>query len=225
MVVGLREGMRACAVAAVLCLPSANAASARTVDEALAEIGPATRRRLERQFAAAKVAYPPRRVAFLAFKTELQLELWDDSGAAPRCVRDYTILGASGVVGPKMRRGDLQVPEGIYSATWLNPNSAGYLGIKLDYPNAFDREAARKDGRRDLGGDIFIHGHWYSTGCLAMGNEAVEDLFVLAHDVGLARIEVVIAPWDLRGTPPPSFALPWTRDLYTQLQRRLKRYR
>lgn len=212
------------ALVAVLLAGPAVCTDARTVDEVLSDVAAATRARLNRSFEAAKVPYPPPRAALLAFKTEMRVELWAETAHGPRCVRDYTILGASGVVGPKMRRGDLQVPEGIYATTWLNPNSAGYLGIKLDYPNAFDRQAAKRDGRRDPGGDIYIHGHWYSTGCLAMGNEAIEDLFVLAHDTGLSRVTVIIAPWDLRSTPPPKFARPWTDELYALLVRRLKRY-
>jgi murein L,D-transpeptidase YafK len=200
---------------------------ARTLADVLTQVGPAARARLAIPFAAAKLPYPPRRVTLLALKKEMRLELWAEGPqGGPRCVRDYTILGASGITGPKLRRGDLQTPEGIYTATWLNPNSAGYLGIKIDYPNAFDRREAAKDRHRDPGGDIYVHGHWYSTGCLAMGDPAIEELFILAHDTGLARVSVILAPWDLRALPPPKIStLPWTQGLYARLSERLKRYR
>jgi hypothetical protein len=212
--------------ATFLLLGLAARAETRTVDEVLTQIGPYVRLRLARSFAQANVPYPPRRAAFLAFKKEMRLELWADGAAGPRCIRDYVILGASGVPGPKLRRGDLQVPEGIYAATWLNPNSAGYLGIKLDYPNAFDRRMAKADRRKDLGGDIFVHGHWYSTGCLAMGTDVIEDLFVLAADTGLPRLTVIIAPWELRGAPLPRHPpIAWMAELYDGIQRQLKSYR
>jgi hypothetical protein len=38
----------------------------------------------------------------------------------------------------------------------------------------------KKDGRKNLGSNIMIHGKNCSVGCLAMGDEAAEELFVLA---------------------------------------------
>ena len=70
---------------------------------------------------------------------------------------EYPILAASGVLGPKLREGDKQVPEGIYGAEALNPNSKFHLSIRLNYPNTFDRRMAQSDGRTQLGGDIMIH--------------------------------------------------------------------
>jgi len=194
-------------------------AEARTVAQVLKEVGPAARARLRPYFGSTR--YPPARVTFAAFKRERRFEIWAHDGRGKmRCVREYPIVGASGSLGPKLRRGDLQVPEGLYRATWLNPNSAGYLGIKLDYPNALDRQAAKSDGRTDLGGDIYIHGHWYSTGCLAMGDETVEDLFVLAADTGLRHVRVLIVPADLRSPTAPA-GRAWVGDLYDQLRRDL----
>ena len=47
-----------------------------------------------------------------------------------------------------------------------------------------------------------IHGGAASIGCLAIGDEAVEELFVLAALTGLDHIELVIAPSDLAGASP-----------------------
>lgn len=83
----------------------------------------------------------------------------------------------------------------------LNPDSLYHLALRIDYPNADDRARAREDGRTQLGGDIMIHGSTGSVGCLAMGDEGAEDLFVLAGDVGFERLRVWIVPTDFRRNP------------------------
>ena len=187
----------------------------------MAEIGPAALGRLRVRFAQSNVRWPSRRVALIALKQEGILELWTAGPGARQRVHAYSILAASGTVGPKLREGDEQVPEGIYRITWLHPNSAYHLSMKLDYPNAFDREKARAEGRTNLGGDIFIHGSDVSIGCLAMGNSVIEELFVLAAEVGLENVSVIVAPWDLRRRPPPADTpqnLPWLAELYRRIR-------
>ncbi len=199
----------------------------RTVANVVASLGPAARARLRPHFERARVAYPPRSLALLAFKDERRLELWAE-GAQPRFVRAYAIQAASGGPGPKLREGDLQVPEGRYRVLWLNPMSSYHLSMKLDYPNAFDQAQARRERRTRLGGDIFIHGRAVSIGCLALGDEAIEDLFVLVADVGVTRVRVLIAPADLRARelrPDERRAdLPWLDELYADLRGALRRY-
>jgi murein L,D-transpeptidase YafK len=164
-------------------------------------------------------------VALLAFKKERRMEVWAGSDGAWRFVRAYPILGASGELGPKLREGDRQVPEGIYRVEGLNPNSSFHLSMKLDYPNAFDRKYALHDGRMRPGSDIFIHGKATSVGCLAMGDEAIEELFVLVHDVGVENVRVIIAPTDPRMTPLNSRGHPaWVDELYRQIEDEFRRY-
>ena len=126
--------------------------------------------------------------------------------------------------GPKLKQGDRQVPEGIYHISRLNPNSNYHLSMKVDYPNQFDRDHAIDDGRTDLGGDIFIHGKAVSAGCLAMGDAAIEELFVLSAQVGTDNIRVIIAPSDPRlrplDTTHPSLPL-WTTELYEEITREI----
>jgi len=136
-------------------------------------------------------------------------------------LRSYSILAASGGPGPKLREGDRQVPEGIYPIELLNPNSSYHLSLRIGYPNEFDRAQAAKEGRKNLGGDIMIHGKSASIGCLAMGDEAAEDLFVLAADTGLQNIKVVLSPVDFRtgAVIPKVVKLPdWTDGLYNQIK-------
>ena len=115
-----------------------------------------------------------------------------------RFIKSYPILGASGQLGPKLKEGDRQVPEGFYGVEYLNPNSSYHLSMKIAYPNADDRARAALEGRTGLGGDIMIHGNTGSSGCLAMGDPAAEDLFILAARVGVENVEVLISPVDFR---------------------------
>src|SRR6266550_6018580 len=197
----------------------------QTVDQRLQQYGGAARARMRPYFAEAHVSYPPRRVVLVGLKAEHELQLYaagDDPSA--RFIRAYSILAASGMPGPKLREGDMQVPEGIYPIELLNPNSLYHLSLRIGYPNAFDRAHAAKEGRTNLGGDIMIHGGAASIGCLAVGDEAAEDLFVLAADAGLENLTVILAPVDFReGKKVPKVAkLPsWTDLLYQEIKTRL----
>lgn len=193
-------------------------AGARTVSDVITHYGDDARQRIKPYFKTARIGYPPKAVALLALKDEASLELWDTSAAEPVFIREYPIQALSGITGPKLREGDRQVPEGIYSIEYLNPNSSYHLSMKLNYPNAFDLKHARAEGRHEPGTNIFIHGKAVSIGCLAMGDEVIEELFVLADDIGHQNIEVAIAPSDPRkAVLQPVDTLPWTKELYHKL--------
>ncbi len=194
----------------------------RTVDDVLVDYGPYVTDQLKPYFEDAGLAYPPREITLLALKQEKKLELWARNDGPFRLVRAYDILAASGTSGPKLRQGDRQVPEGIYRIDGLNPNSNYHLSMKLNYPNEFDLYHAELEGRDQPGSDIFIHGRAVSIGCLAIGDEAIEQLFVLAAHTGRENIRVVIAPHDPRVTPldPNDGDLPeWTPELYAMIER------
>jgi murein L,D-transpeptidase YafK len=176
---------------------------------------------LATRFAARGAEYPPREVALVALKREARLELWAGSADRWTFVRSYLIRAGSGRLGPKIREGDHQVPEGEYAVTALNPASRYHLSLRLDYPNAFDRAQAAADGRDRLGGDIMIHGGAGSIGCLAIGDEGAEDLFVLAADAGWQQAVVVVSPVDFRRSAlPANFrpSTPWVDQLYAWLR-------
>lgn len=170
----------------------------RTVDNVVARYGPAARARLQPHLRRAGVTYPPKRLAILVFKRERRVAVWATNDGEWRFVRDYPILAASGKAGPKLREGDYQVPEGVYRIGHLNPNSSYHLSMKVNYPNEFDLSMAKGDGRSRLGGDIFIHGKNVSIGCVAVGDRAVEELFTIVAQTGYSRVQVIIAPNDLR---------------------------
>jgi hypothetical protein len=199
-------------------------AGSRTHDDVLQDLGPRHRPRLRDAAALLGVPYPPARLALVGLKQEKVLEVWTDNGTGGWTrLRSYPVLAASGSPGPKRRDGDLQVPEGVYRLTGFNPMSRYHLSIRVDYPNADDRDAARIEGRSDLGGDIFIHGRAASIGCLAIGDAAIEELYLLVAEVGLARARLVLSP---NAAPEaPSGSPRWIADLYARLGRELEAVR
>ena len=203
-------------------------AASYTVEQRLAQYGHDVERRLKPAFSRAGVHYPPREIAYVAFKDQRTLQLYarNANGQRWRFVKHYRVLAASGVAGPKLREGDRQVPEGIYKAAFLNANSLYHLSIRLNYPNDFDREMARRDQRSRLGGDIMIHGNAVSIGCLAMGDPAAEELFVAAALVGKDGLRIVVSPTDFRVNQrtPPAHAPAWTGALYHTLRKELQQY-
>ena len=199
---------------------------AKTVADRLVEYGETARARLKPYFVRIQQPYPPDKLVFVGIKDEQVLQLYvGSSNQPPKFLRSYPILAASGELGPKLREGDREVPEGIYRIEALNPNSSYHLSLRVNYPNDFDRAKARKEGRSNLGGDIMIHGNAVSIGCLAMGDEAAEDLFVLAADVGIGKITVLLSPVDFRikSLPADATNMPaWSGEIYEQLKPKLR---
>ena len=200
------------------------------VAEAVKKIGPQAEARIKPFFDRAGLPYPSRHLAFIALKAERKFEVWAENEGGWTHVRTYDILAASGRGGPKQRHGDCQVPEGIYQIIGLNPASRYHLSMKINYPNKFDRQRARDENRTDLGGDIFIHGKKKSSGCLALGDTAIEELFVLVAKTGPGNVKVVISPRDMRKfgpipspntSPQPS----WLPDLYMTIGRELAKFK
>lgn len=199
-----------------------------TVQDRIAQFGARVDARLRPVFEQRGLAYPPAEITLVAFKDTRVLELYARGAPAHAWThaKTYAVRGASGALGPKLREGDLQVPEGIYAVEFLHPNSRFHLSLKLDYPNAFDRRMGEADGRTDLGSDIMIHGGSSSIGCLAMGDAVVEELFVLAAHAGVTCVRVVICPTDFRErrAVPVATLPPWTPALYAQLREALAQY-
>jgi hypothetical protein len=200
----------------------------KTVDDRVSQFGASVQERLAPLFAAEGVPYPPSKVTLIGLKEERTLQLYAaGTDGKYRLIRAYPILAASGKSGPKLREGDLQVPEGLYRIESLNPNSRFHLSLRINYPNEADRAQAKAEGRKNLGGDIMIHGNAVSIGCLAMGDTAAEELFVLAARTGLRNIQVILSPFDfrVRQIPRPKPGEPeWIGDLYATIKTELGRY-
>jgi len=199
----------------------------RTVEQALAEFEPEARKRLGPACRKAGLGWLPKSIVLLAFKQEKILELWGAGapGEAYRFLRSYPVLAASGIPGPKQRSGDRQVPEGFYDLPDLNPNSLHHLSIRVDYPNENDLSNACVP-LEEMGGDIFLHGGDRSIGCLAVGDPAIEELFVLAALAGPENRRLLICPVDFRreGARAPVGQEAWVGDLYARLAEALRAF-
>jgi len=199
-----------------------------TVTERIEQFGQAVQGRLASDFQEAGVDWPAKKITFIGLKEEKQLEVWVAGGDGQyRFLKTYPILAASGKAGPKLKEGDKQVPEGIYAIESLNPNSSYHLSLRVNYPNAFDKQMAANEGRTNLGSDIMIHGSNGSVGCLAMGDRAAEDLFIMSALTSVENITVILSPTDLRKkdfegnlTGMPN----WVPGLYQQIKTEMMKY-
>jgi hypothetical protein len=200
----------------------------KAVDNAIKRYGLPMEPELKRWITTAGVSYPPRNIALLAFKQERKMQLWvKDENTSWRYIHTYPLTAFSGRLGPKLKENDLQIPEGVYRLTTLNPFSSMHLSMMINYPNSFDRMQAIKDGRRNLGGNIFLHGKALSVGCLAVGDKPIDQLFLLVRRVGLSHTQMIIAPNDLRHAKPATspFAQPrWLPELYQQITQALRQF-
>jgi murein L,D-transpeptidase YafK len=113
------------------------------------------------------------------FKEESELEVWkEDKTGRFALLRTYPICRWSGELGPKIKQGDRQAPEGFYTITpgQMNPNSNYYLAINTGFPNAYDRANDRS------GQFLMIHGDCSSAGCYAMTDEQIAEIYSLARE-------------------------------------------
>ena len=200
----------------------------QAVKSAIMRYGLRKEPQLIKRFTKAGVAYPPKDIALLAFKKEQYIQLWaKDQQDHWQYVSTYPLTAYSGHLGPKLREYDRQIPEGIYRLTTFNPYSSMHLSIMINYPNEFDQQQANRDGRHQLGGDIFLHGKAISVGCLAVGDNAIDELFLLSHRVGLNHVQLIIAPNDLRKSRPATdiHTQPrWLPVLYQKIAKALNRF-
>lgn len=113
-----------------------------------------------------------------SFKKEAELEIWK-MGAEGRYVhlKTYPMCRWSGQLGPKVREGDRQAPEGFYSIgpAQMNPNSSYYLSFNVGYPNAYDRAWGHG------GGSIMVHGACSSAGCFSMTDKQIAEIYAIAR--------------------------------------------
>src|SRR5262249_51063996 len=113
------------------------------------------------------------------FKEEAELEIWkQDAEGRFALLKTYPICRWSGELGPKVKEGDRQAPEGFYNITpgQMNPNSNYYLAFNLGFPNAYDRANDR------TGAFLMVHGDCSSSGCYAMTDEQIQEIYALGRD-------------------------------------------
>jgi murein L,D-transpeptidase YafK len=113
------------------------------------------------------------------FKQEAELEVWkQDRTGRFALLKTYPICRWSGDLGPKVREGDRQAPEGFYaiSPAQMNPTSAYYLSFNTGYPNAYDRSLGH------TGSELMVHGDCSSRGCYAMTDEQISEIYALGRE-------------------------------------------
>jgi murein L,D-transpeptidase YafK len=128
------------------------------------------------------------------FKEESTLELWLKGKTQYVLFRSYPICRYSGTLGPKLREGDGQAPEGIYQVgvKQMNPFSSYHLSFNLGYPNAFDQAHQR------TGSALMVHGNCVSIGCYAMTDAKIEEIYTLivkAFAAGQKQVQVHAYPF------------------------------
>lgn len=132
------------------------------------------------------------------FKEEAELEVWkQDTAGRFQILKTYPICRWSGDLGPKLYEGDRQAPEGFYTITpeLMNPNSNYHLSINLGFPNAFDKANKRN------GSFLMIHGDCWSSGCYAMTDEQISEIYSLARDSLSGRPSFQVQAYPFRLTP------------------------
>src|SRR6185437_2092398 len=113
------------------------------------------------------------------FKEEAELEVWKkDRAGEYALLKTYPICRWSGELGPKIKEGDRQAPEGFYTITpgHMNPNSNYYLAFNTGYPNSYDRSLGH------TGSELMVHGDCSSRGCYAMTDEQMVEIYALARE-------------------------------------------
>lgn len=124
----------------------------------------------------------------IVYKAQRKMELLRDG----KVIKSYKIALGSNPVGPKTRQGDHRTPEGVYRIDAKNAHSHYHLALHVSYPDAKDRERARKLGVSP-GGDIMIHGlpdryaylgllqskYDWTDGCIAVSNSEIEEIWKL----------------------------------------------
>jgi len=128
------------------------------------------------------------------YKLESEIEVWVQKSGRFERFATYPICMWSGRLGPKLKEGDRQAPEGFYTVDKdaLNPNSRMHLSFNLGFPNVYDRDKGR------TGSFLMVHGGCASIGCYAVTDGAVDELWVFVTAAlanGQERIPVHAFPF------------------------------
>lgn len=129
------------------------------------------------------------------FKKDKIVEVWLRSKGKNEFIlfKTYAICSSSGMLGPKRKQGDIQVPEGFYHIAVFNPYSSYHLSLGVNYPNASDKII----GSGNLGGDIMIHGSCVTIGCIPLTDNFIKEVYILAvegRNNGQQNVPVHIFP-------------------------------
>jgi len=151
------------------------------------------------------------------FKKESLLEVWIKPAHEYVLFKRYPICKYSGYLGPKLKEGDKQSPEGFYKVSkgLLNPNSKYHLAFNLGYPNAYDRSHKR------TGSYLMVHGECVSIGCYAMTNSKIEEIYKLVDKAlrkGQKYVQVHAYPFFMTEENMAQYQDSKWYDFWTQLK-------
>jgi len=184
-----------------------------------------SKQKLHRHLADANFVVYPKNLTLIGLKYERRLEVWTKRNGKNIHLTDYPFTAFSGILGPKFKEGDRQIPEGIYEISYLNPKSKFHLSMRINYPNAFDKKMAKREKRSHLGSNIMIHGKNRTVGCIPIGNDNIEELYFLSKKVGIKNIKIILAPVDFRVMKveiKKTNKHPWLKKLYKKITKEMK---
>lgn len=147
------------------------------------------------------------------FKYDKIAEVWIRSKGENefKLFKTYAICSSSGVLRPKRKQGDMQVPEGFYHIAVFNPYSSYHLSLGVNYPNASDKII----GSGNLGGDIMIHGSCVTIGCVPLTDNFIKEVYILAvegRNNGQQNVPVHIFPAKLDAKGMKILAEKYSKD-------------
>lgn len=157
------------------------------------------------------------RVFIRIFKEEQRLEMWVKVEGEFKLLKAYPICAYSGELGPKLKEGDGQAPEGFYRVykSSLNPNSRFHLSFNLGFPNEYDRSHGR------TGSYLMVHGNCVSIGCYAMTDAKIEEIYGLVEAAlkeGQGYVPVHIFPFEMSDEKLAAFTEHEWYDFWSNLQ-------
>ena len=157
-------------------------------------------------------------VLIRAYKKEAELEIWKMKADGHYAyLKSFPMCRWSGQLGPKVREGDRQVPEGFYSITpaRMNPHSAYYLSFDVGYPNTYDRAWGH------TGGSIMVHGICSSAGCFSMTDAQIAEIYAIAREAfagGQRSIQMQSYPFHMTAENLAKYRLDPNIDFWKQLK-------
>ena len=153
------------------------------------------------------------------FKAESELEVWMTTNTGEYALfATYPVCFWSGALGPKLKEGDRQAPEGFYTVTFPQAYREGtrwVVGLDLGFPNSFDKVNAR------TGSAILIHGDCASIGCFAMTNpvnDEIDKLVLRSIDAGQAYVPIHVFPFRMTSENFNRYDIPQWRDFWRNLK-------
>ena len=156
---------------------------------------------VKKYFSDKNLNYSGFQIFIRAFKKEQKLEVWvkEKGKETFTLLNAYDFCSTTGVLGPKRKEGDAQIPEGVYEINHFNPLSNYFLSLGVSYPNSSDKILSDK---QHPGGSIYIHGNCVTIGCIPITDDKIKEVYVLAVEAknsGQQKIPIHIFPSRLDG--------------------------